>query len=175
MSTGQDAVLQALQYAIQMEIDGRALYLQMASASTSEMGKKLLVELASAEDKHRLLFTQIYEKLENRMGWGHAENITDGGKSLRTIFALESVKKPTGLKPLPTELEAVVKAQEMEARSYDYYHNCSEKASSIAERDFFKAIAAEEQEHNLILNDYAEYLRDPGAWFQKTERSSLDG
>jgi len=175
MATEQDKVLTALKYAIQMEIDGKNFYLKSAAESSNELGSRLLVALAKAEDYHRIKFERIFENLSQKRGWQKTEVTGDGGKSLRTIFARESAKKPGAVKPAQSELDAVVKAQQMEAKSYDYYHARAEQATAAIERDFFTAIAAEEQEHNLILNDYYEYLKNPAGWFTKMERSSLDG
>jgi rubrerythrin len=175
MLTDQEKTLSALKYAIQMEIDGKAFYLKSSAESTNELGKKLLEALAKAEDYHRIKFEQIFENISKKKGWGKAEIIPDGGKSLRTIFAKETAKKPGEIKPAKSELEAVVKAQAMEAKTYDFYHARGEQAESNVEREFFNAIAAEEQEHTLILNDYYEYLKNPAGWFTKTERHSLDG
>jgi rubrerythrin len=44
-----------------------------------------------------------------------------------------------------------------------------------AEKDFYETIAAEEQGHQLILQDYYEYLTNPAGWFVKNERPSLEG
>jgi len=175
MATDQEKILTALKYAIQMEIDGKNFYLKSAAESSNELGSKLLVALAKAEDYHRIKFEQIFENLSKKRGWVKADVTGDGGKSLRTIFARESAKKPSSAKPAQSEIDAVLKAQQMEAKSYDYYHARAEQAATTIERDFFTAIAAEEQEHNLILNDYAEYLKNPAGWFTKMERSSLDG
>ena len=44
MSTEQDKTLAALQYAIQMEIDGKEYYLKASEAASNETGKKLTVQ-----------------------------------------------------------------------------------------------------------------------------------
>ena len=50
--------------------------------------------------------------------------------------------------------------------------NC---CAQSAEREFYKALAAEEKEHELILVDYYEYLTNPVDWFTRMEHHSLDG
>jgi len=175
MPTEQEKTISALKYAIQMEIDGKVFYLKSSAESINELGKKLLAALAAAEDYHRIKFEQIFDNISKKKGWGKVEIIPDGGKTLRTIFAREIAKKTGEVKPAKSELEAVIKAQEMEAKTFDFYHARGEQAESNVEREFFNSIAAEEQEHTLILNDYYEYLKNPADWFTKTERHSLDG
>jgi rubrerythrin len=53
MVTEQNKTLEALQIAIQMEIDGKEYYLKASQESSNELGKKLLQALAAEEDTHR--------------------------------------------------------------------------------------------------------------------------
>lgn len=175
MPTEQDKTLEALKFAIQMEIDGKAFYLKASQESGNELGRKLLESLAQAEDYHRIKFEQIFNTVSKKQGWPIVEFKIDGGRSMRNIFAREIAKKPSQIKPVKSELDAVLKAQEMEAKTYDYYHARSEQAEFAAEREFFETVAAEEREHQLVLNDYFEYLKNPASWFVKTEKPSLDG
>lgn len=175
MTTGQDKTISALKFAIQMEIDGKNFYIKSSEECTSSLGSKLLASLAKAEDYHRLKFEQIFDSISRKQNWPQVEFKMDGGKSLRTIFAKETAKKLSQVKPVKTELDAAAKAQEMEAKSYDFYHTRGEQAELEIERGFYNAVAAEEQEHLLILNDYFEYLKSPSDWFTKSERHSLDG
>jgi rubrerythrin len=175
MPTEQDKTIEALKYAIQMEIDGKVFYLKSSQESGNELGRRILESLAQAEDYHRMKFEQIFNTLSNKQGWQPIDFKIDGGRTMRTIFARELAKKPAQIKPAKSEFDAVQKAQEMEAKSYDFYHARSEQAESSAEREFFEMVAAEEREHQLVLVDYAEFLKNPAGWYVKTEKPSLDG
>ena len=87
MEAEQDKTLQALQVAIQMEIDGKEFYLKASRESGNELGKKLLESLAGEEDIHRQNFEDIYRALKEKKGWPETGFTPDGGKSLRTLFA----------------------------------------------------------------------------------------
>ena len=175
MTTGQEKTTQALKYAIQMEIDGKELYLKASHESGNELGKKLLASLAQQEDYHRQKFEQIYEAIRKSSKWPVVDFKAGAGKTLRTIFADESNNPTTTIKVAQTEIDAVRKAMQVEDKSYDLYHQRYEQAAKGAEREFYETIAGEEREHKLILVDYYEYLQDPAAWFVKTEHHSLDG
>jgi len=69
MVTEQDKTLQALQTAIQMEIDGKEYYLKASRESGNELGKKLLQSLAAEEDLHRQKFEQIYDAIKSKKAW----------------------------------------------------------------------------------------------------------
>ena len=175
MTTEQKKTTQALQYAIQMEIDGKVFYLKASRESGNELGRKLLESLAVQEDSHRQKFEQIYENMRKSRNWPIVDFKPDGGKTPRNIFAIETKKPAPDIKVAQTELDALQKAMQMEDKSYDLYHDRYEQAGPGAERDYYETIAAEEREHKLVLLDYWEFLRNPADWFVKTEHPSLDG
>ena len=175
MGNEQNKTLEALQFAIQMEIDGKEFYLKASRESNNELGKKLLESLAVEEDIHRRKFAEIYNAIRDRNAWLRTDFKPDLGRNLRTIFARETEKMDTNIKSLATELDAVQAAIGMETKSYDFYTSHGKTTSSEMEKEFFEALAAEEREHHLILLDYYEYLKDPAAWFVGKEHPSLDG
>ncbi|MFC2034849.1 ferritin family protein [Chloroflexota bacterium] len=175
MTTEQDNTLEALQIAIQMEIDGKEYYLKASQKSSSKLGKKLLKSLAAEEDMHRQKFEKIYGAIRNKEAWPVIGMQLDGGKRLRIIFVRVIEEKGSNIRALNTELDAIQTAMDMENRTYDFYKSQRENAIYDTERDFYKALASEEREHYLILLDSYEYLKDPAGWFIKREHSSLDG
>ncbi len=175
MATEQDKTLEALQIAIQMEIDGKEYYLKAGQQSTNELGKKLLESLAGEEDTHRRKFEGIYNVIQGKKAWPTTEFQPDGGKRLRTIFARTTEEMGSNIKAPTTELDAIQTAMDMENKTYDFYKGQEGSATYNAERDFYATLAAEEREHHLILLDYYEYLKDPAGWFVQKEHPSLDG
>ncbi len=175
MTIEQDKTLEALQIAIQMEIDGKEYYLTASKESSNELGKKLLQSLAAEEDIHRQKFEEIYNAIRSRKAWPVSDFQPDGGKRLRTIFAKTTEEIDSNIESLATELDAVQTALSMENKTYDFYKSQGGSATYDAERNFYETLAAEEREHHLILLDYFEYLKDPAGWFVSKEHPSLDG
>ncbi|MFC1993270.1 ferritin family protein [Chloroflexota bacterium] len=175
MATEQDKTLEALQTAIQMEIDGKEFYLKVSQESGNDLGKNLLQSLADEEDCHRQNFERVYDAIRNRKSWPETDFQPDGGKKLRTIFARTTEAMGAGIKASATELDAVQTAMDMENKTYDFYKNQSENATYDAEKEFYKALAGEERTHHTVLLDYYEYLKDPASWFVEKEHPSLDG
>ncbi len=174
METEQDQTLNALQTAIQMEIDGKEYYLEASRKSSNKLGRELLQTLAAEEDIHRQKFQSIFNTIRNKKEWPTVDFRPEGGKLLRTILARTEGNDP-GIKASATELDAVQTAIDMESKTYDFYKSQGSDARSSVERDLYQALAAEEREHHLVLLDYHEYLKDPAAWFVNKERPSLDG
>jgi len=175
MTTEQDTTLEGLKTAIQMEIDGKQFYLKASRESNNEAGKKLLESLAAEEDVHRQKFEEIFESIRDKNAWPKVDFRPDGGSGLRTLFsrAIEEVGK--SIKAAKGELDAVQTAVEMEGKTYDFYISQSRSTPYPAARDFYEALAAQEREHQFILLDYQEYLKNPAGWFVGKEHPILDG
>jgi rubrerythrin len=175
MTKEQETTTGALKTAIQMEIDGKEFYLKSSQASNNDLGKKLLKKLAGEEDIHRQVFERIYQDLSAKKGWPKTNVSFDGGQGLRTVFsqAMEAMAKDT--KAIPTEIDAVQTAMEMENKTYDFYNKRSGLATFPGEKEYYEAIAAQEREHHRVLLDYFEFLKNPAAWFVQKEHPSIDG
>ena len=175
MKDEQVKTLEALQIAVQMEIDGREYYQKASQNSDNRLGRELFQSLAAEEDVHRQKFEEIYNAIRNKKAWPETDFQPDGGKRLRTIFIRVVEGMGSSVKAPSTELDAIQTAMDMENKTYDFYKSQGENVTYDAERDFYETLAAEEREHHLILLDYYEYLKDPAGWFVKKEHPSLDG
>jgi len=161
-----------LQFAIQMEIDGKQYYLKVSGQCRNEVGKRLLAALAAAEDVHRQKFESIFEATREKQSWPKI-TLPPGG-NVKTIFAEAIAQATPGEVGPSSEMAAVDTAIGMEIASYDYYKGRSKNAALGIEKEFYEAVAAEEHIHHMTLLDYKEYVDDPAAWFVKTEHPSFD-
>ncbi len=175
MVTEQDKILEALQIAIRMEMDGKEYYLKASQGSSNELGRKLLQSLATEEDTHRQKFEEIYSAIRSKKAWPVTDFQPDGGKRLRTIFARVTEEMGSSVEAPAAELDTIQTAMDMENKTHDFYKSQGEKATYDTERDFYETLAVEEREHHLILLDHYEYLKDPAGWFVRKEHPSLDG
>lgn len=175
MATEQERIIQGLQYAMNMETDGKEFYLRASRESSNQMGKELLKELAAAEDIHKQTFSGIYEAIRAQKAWPVLGIPQDKANKLKTIFAQASATGSPATKGTKSELEAVKIALALEIKSQSAYNSQGKTAASDAEKEFYRKLSAEEHQHQLILEDYYQYLSDPAQWFSLKEHSSLDG
>jgi rubrerythrin len=175
MTTEQDKTLEGLKTAIQMEIDGQQFYLKAGQESSNEAGRKLLESLAAEEDIHHQKFEEVFKSISDQNAWPEIDYKADGGSSLRTLFARAMEQTGEPAKATKSELDAVQTAVNMEGKTYDFYIAQSLSTPYPAARHFYDALAAQEREHQLILLDYQEYLKNPVGWFVSKEHPSLDG
>lgn len=175
MDTEQLRTIEGLKLAIQIEINGKKYYEEAAEKSASALGKQMFEWLAGEEDKHRNRFEQIYEAIRNRKDWPRMIIEPDGENRARKVFLEAARDNPAEMADNSIEQDIVIKALDMEDKTYNLYTERSKSAKTDAERNFYDALAAEERGHFLALTDYREYLIDPAGYFTRTERHSLDG
>ena len=170
-----EKVTQALEKALQMEIEGKEFYHKAGQRSDNPLAKELFQRLAEEEDVHMQKVNEVYEAIKSRAGWPEKETTFKHEKSLRSVFreAIEGMDRE--VKASPSELEAIKIAMNMEDKSYSFYRSRSEEAASSTEKSFYQALTAEEREHHLTLLDSYEYLTDPQGWFTKKEHWGLNG
>jgi len=166
--------LKIIKTATQMEIDGKEFYRNASQKSSNELGKKLLRSLAEEEDYHRKKFDELYNQIRVKKAWPMTDVQTDGGSNLRTVFA-RALDKPASSSASKSELDAVQLAIDMETKTLDYYRTNGAAAKYDTEKEFYEKLAGQEKEHQLILLDYYEYLKDPSGWYTSKEHHSLDG
>lgn len=175
MATEQEKTMKALQTALQMEIDGKEYYLKASQRSDNQLGRELFQSLAAEEDMHRQKFEEIYNALQSKKAWPRIDFQPDRSKRLMTVFARGTEEMGPNIKAPATEIDAIQAAMDMENKTYDFYESQSRSATYDAEKDYYRALAAEERAHYLALLDYREYLSDPAGWFVTREHPSLDG
>jgi rubrerythrin len=175
MKEEQSKTLEAVKFAIQMEIDGKEYYQKASRQSDNKVGGELFDWLAAEEDKHRRIFVGIYNAIRKQKDWPQVGIKPPKGAILDTVFSKEmKVAAPT-VKATTAELDSIAKAIEMENRTREFYNNQHQKAAYDAEKRLYSALAAEEEGHHLTLVDYREYLIDSAGYFRKAEHHSLDG
>ncbi len=174
MENSNEKILEALKFAIQMELDGKNFYIQAGQRSDNPVGRELFTWLAGQEDRHRETFEAIYKSLADKHNWP-VQDIKPARIKLGTIFGnlIKGVDK--NKRPNKEDLEATSIAMELEIKSRDYYSKCAEMSATKEEKEFYRALSAEEQGHYLGLIDYKEYITDPVNWFTQSEHHLLDG
>ena len=171
----QGKTLEALQLAIQMEVDGKEYYMKASRESDNEVGRELFQWLAAEEDSHLQKFEEIYGVIRSKKSWPDIDIEPGGRERLSTLFAGVAEKAGIGKKASSAELDAIARAMDAENKTRDLYQRRGEETAYDAERSFYEALAVEERGHYLALVDYREYLTDPAGWFASKEHPSLDG
>jgi len=105
MKGHDEKTIQALETALQMEIEGKEFYHKAGQASHNPLAKKLFLRLAEEEDVHIEKVNEINEAIKSKASWPEKETTFKHEKSLRSVFreAIEDMDK--NLKPPPAKLK----------------------------------------------------------------------
>lgn len=157
-----------LEFALEFEQKGVALYLRLAAETSNELGKKLFYTLAGDEVQHARKIDSMFGELKKKNGAAGLDTVTLPGVTelIKTFFAAADtayLKKNVG------NIEAYEIAMKMEREGYATYQEFSAMATSSQEKEFFNYLLSQEKEHiDAIANVYA-YLTDIGDWLQEDE------
>jgi rubrerythrin len=173
MPTGGSST-QALEIALKMEKEGCEFYLKAGQKSQNQLGQKLFQSLADAELEHMEKIKKIHAALIGAARWPEGETTFVKGKFPGTVFA-EALKNLGRLvKATSDDLEALRMGMDLENKSLLFYLDRSGQAASSGERQFYKALVAEERGHYLLLSDSYEFLTDPQGYLVRKEHHGLD-
>jgi len=155
-----------LDFAMQMELDGRKFYLAGADQTQEEHLKEIYLKLAEEEHRHYNVFKRLKE--------GDIEAAEGAMKSQdETILLTKNLFKEMaekGLKGLPGESEKEIwtEAREVEEKSVKMYSEEAEKQSDPAKKELLTRLADEERTHIYLIENILTFLKDPSG-FQKTQ------
>ena len=155
-----------LDFAMQMELDGRKFYLAGAEQTKEDHLKEIYLKLAEEEHRHYNVFKRLKEgdiqAAEGAMG-GQDETIS----LTKTLFK-EMAEK--GLKGLPGENETEIwkEARAVEEKTVKLYSDEAVKESDQAKKELLMRLAEEERTHVYLIENILQFLKDPGG-FQETQ------
>ena len=173
--TSDDINKEVLSTAIKFEEDGRALYLECIKKTEHPWGKSLFQSLADDELKHIERLKETFETLQVSQKYTEAPLPLVAEKQWKNIFEKAKGKIGKVVKGSTSDIDALQLGISFEEKGMNYYQKLSEESKSPLEKKFYQILAQEEHRHFLILKDSQELLTDPSSWFEKSEKSGLDG
>jgi len=154
--------MDVLDFAMQMELDGKAFYEKGAATTDSNELRQVLTTLAEEEAKHYRIFKALKE---NRTGDAKSAM---GGPSGTPVLAKNVFQQlaAAGIDRLyGDEVQALWKeAIEVERKSEQMYREAAEEESDEARRDLLNRIADEEKNHIYLIDNMIQFMRDPAAF-----------
>ena len=170
----QEYMLQALQDAVQMELEGRQFYLEAAKKVQSAGVREILAYLAESEKYHIEKFNQIYQGLQKDPTWTESLAAFKPPKHEPYVCVM-AMAKDDQASGGQDDLAALRTGIKMEECSIDYYTKLAKETNNPLARRFFMSVAHEERGHYLMLMDMHNYLSLPEDWFYVKQMSHVDG
>ncbi len=175
-----DDLIADVKLAIDLEKKGFEFYSQTAAKTNNPLAAAVLASLADREMVHLERIKRFYQELT-------------GTKELKSDWLKGVLVSPTKqelLRPIVDKLkdhleqkfasnadtnEAYKVAEGLEKDSYDLYLKLANEYPDPVTKQFYAALAKEEQQHFEILDETLQYLNRPGDWFREKERWLVEG
>jgi len=154
-------------YAIQMELDGKAFYEKLAEESETDGLKSIFRSLALDEQKHYDVFMQMKEQ-GAVMSMVDSEAL-DGAKNVFTQLQERGIAPGADAK----NLEAYQYAMQVESDSATLYQEAADKEANQEIKDILLRIAVEERKHLNIIENVFEFVNAPNQNLVWAEFSNL--
>ena len=148
-------------FAIQMEKDAEALYLDLSTKSKNTGISKLFVMLAEDEAKHRKNIEILQKKMDSSVEKGIAEEI-------KTVF--DDIRKD--FKNLELEEDALKdyeKALQIEKKGMDFYKEQFDKAENDNSKKLFEKLMKQESYHYKTVENLIDMVKKPQWWVENAE------
>jgi rubrerythrin len=168
--------LNALDVALKNEMNEHHFYRKNAERTTNAVGKAMFEQIAGEELEHYERLKELSENWQKDKKWPETVPLKVKDTAVRAVFGKAArAAGTTAAGGDVDDLNAVRKAIDFEAKGAAFYGNLRDQSTDPKEKAFFGLLAAIEHEHFSSLKDTEEFFVNPGGWFQKAERTSLDG
>jgi rubrerythrin len=146
------------EYAMQMELDGKAFYEKSAAATAQPELKKILLQLAQEEDGHYRFFKRMKEGQTDVA----AEVSADRPAMLTSKNLFQQMTLNGAQKPFGEDAKSVWShALKIEEKAVKTYSEEAAKERDTARKRLLELIADEERTHVYLIDNILSYMVDP--------------
>jgi len=160
--------MNAFEYAMKMEADGKKYYEEQAAALGTSVLRKIYEELAGDEQRHYEIFKAMHAGADVDINTAFKSNVLATAKNIFQDLSdnKQKIKDfPTGVK------EAWEKARAIEDKSEKFYREQAGKAADEIEKAMWLKIAGEEHNHWVALDNVIQFIDHPNQWIEDAEWS----
>ena len=160
--------MKVLDFALQLEADGKAYYEKLAAGSDSRELRNLFTLLAEAEQTH--YDALLARKNEKPSALAESQILEKAKNIFQRLMEMKDNRGPGSLKVDTDGYRHAIKAEE---QSIEFYQDAAEKEQSLEVRHLWLALAAEEKLHLNIIENIYEFVESPKYFLEWREFSNL--
>ncbi len=161
--------MNAIEIAIKMETDAIKFYKAAADKTKNSVGKKMFLTVREDEKRHLQMLSQIFKGLDIKV------KDVSPIKDIKTVFESMKDKMMKQVRATSDELEAFKIAMQMEKEGIKFYKEAAKGAKKEKEKNLFKRLIHEEEQHYNIFASTYSFMSDTGNWFMWEEHSIVEG
>ena len=165
-------VLSILTNAIEMELEGKEFFAEVAAKARNQRTRETFMSLVKQEQRHIDILGEELRRTEKGMDWATLEVMKRSAPTYPKMSVFQD-KKFRRLKfdPQSGELEALRVGMEVENKSIEYYRTAGSQAVDPKAREVFNWLVGEEAGHLTILSAEFEYRTRSGFYYDTPEFS----
>ena len=153
------------EYAMKMEEDGRAYYLENAEKMTIPGLKRILLEMADDELKHYAIFRAMRNQEQVEYIESEKTTIID---TVKNVFEqLKNENKNIGDESDTIRIWEV--ARDVEKKAEEFYREKAAEVNDKHSKDILAKIADEEHRHWATIENVMQFLEAPKQWLEDAE------
>ncbi|MCM8814619.1 MAG: ferritin family protein [Candidatus Omnitrophica bacterium] len=150
-------------FAINFEVKGVNLYLELAKKTSNMLGKRLFYSLAEQEVQHASLFDEMVCVSSIEKPLSHIKDIESELKEFWKNAEKSEIRK------YDTHFSGYELAIEMELKAISSYRSFLSESKDEREKEFLKLIIEEEKKHLEALRNVQYYLTQTADWISGEE------
>jgi len=154
-------------YAMQMELDGRHFYLDLANKTDNAGIKGILTMMAESEAKHYNIILSM-QKNDKTPYSTDTEALTE----IKNIF--KQMKDEKEIDADVSQVELYKKALEVETNSEKFYMERADEEKDPHKKEIFLTLAKEEKSHCVLLENLVNFVSKPDSWVENSEWYHID-
>jgi len=156
-----------IKFAMKMELDGKAYYEKHAARTRDAHLKEILLTLAEEEQRHFEVFRRLRENADDISG-GDILNGSETLKQVQNIF--EQLSQENDTTSFNDDVISVwTEALRTEEKSEAFYKEKAGEEPDEAKKDLLLKIAAEENNHIMMIDGILMYLKDPATFAESAQ------
>jgi len=154
-------------YAMQMEIDGRHFYLDLAKKTNNKGLKNILTMMADSEAKHYNVL--LHMKRNDKTQFSTDTEILT---KVKNVFIKMREEKEFDVDV--SQIELYKEALKVEADSQKFYLERADEENDSHKKKIFLKLAEEEKNHCVLLENLIGFVSQPANWLENPEWYHLD-
>ena len=154
--------MEILDFALQMEQDGFALYSTAAQSLRDKAAQRMLMNLAEDEKRHEQIIRN-FQAGQTRMIEGHSF------ASIKNVFEELVADGRTFINDDDRLTQVLHKAVAVEIRSVALYGDLAQKAANPHAQELWRKLQSEETRHEKLLRLTLEYIDKPNLVLENAE------
>ncbi len=154
-------------YAMQMEVDGRHFYIDLAEKTNNKGLKNILTMMADSEAKHYNVILDMQKNYKTEFS-ADTEVLT----KVKNIFV--KMKEEKDFDVDASQAEFYKKALKVEADSQKFYLERADEEKDSHRKEIFLKLADEERKHCVLLENLIGFVSQPADWLENPEWYHLD-